>query len=262
MADQTIVDGLLEAARRLSNRCDALLPSLIGQGGVAHATNTLDYAWPLHEAWIRTWGGHGATTLLLGMNPGPWGMAQSGVPFGATGIVRDDLAIPDLPLTTPAGAHPKRPIVGLSQERQEVSGQRIWSLLFEVYGSPQSAMEQVFLVNHCPLLLLNERGANVTPDKLPSAVVAPVFEACDEHLCEVVEVLGATRIVGVGAYASDRAKRALSASGGTGISPSGRRLRLDACWHPSPASPLANRNGGADWRAQVREVLLREQEMD
>ncbi|MEC7411310.1 MAG: hypothetical protein VYE08_01620, partial [Candidatus Thermoplasmatota archaeon] len=65
MADQTIVDGLLEAARRLSNRCDALLPSLIGQGGVAHATNTLDYAWPLHEAWIRTWGGHGATTLLL-----------------------------------------------------------------------------------------------------------------------------------------------------------------------------------------------------
>ncbi|MGB2275761.1 MAG: hypothetical protein ACPH5S_02160, partial [Candidatus Poseidoniaceae archaeon] len=147
MADQTIVDGLLEAARRLSNRCDALLPSLIGQGGVAHATNTLDYAWPLHEAWIRTWGGHGATTLLLGMNPGPWGMAQSGVPFGATGIVREDLALPDLALSTPAGAHPKRPIVGLSQERQEVSGQRIWTLLFEVYGSPISAMEQVFLVN-------------------------------------------------------------------------------------------------------------------
>ena len=180
MADQTIVDGLLEAARRLSNRCDALLPSLIGQGGVAHATNTLDYAWPLHEAWIRTWGGHGATTLLLGMNPGPWGMAQSGVPFGATGIVREELALPDIPLPTPEGAHPKRPIIGLSQERQEVSGQRIWSLLFEVYGSPQSAMEQVFLVNHCPLLLLNERGANVTPDKLPSAVVAPVFEACDK----------------------------------------------------------------------------------
>ncbi|MEE3090198.1 MAG: single-stranded DNA-binding protein, partial [Candidatus Thermoplasmatota archaeon] len=120
MADQTIVDGLLEAARRLSNRCDALLPSLIGQGGVAHATNTLDYAWPLHEAWIRTWGGHGATTLLLGMNPGPWGMAQSGVPFGATGIVREELALPDLPLPTPEGAHPKRPIIGLSQERQEV----------------------------------------------------------------------------------------------------------------------------------------------
>ena len=123
-------------------------------------------------------------------------------------------------------------------------------------------MEQVFLVNHCPLLLLNERGANVTPDKLPSAVVAPLFEACDEHLREVVDILGATRIVGVGAYASNRAKRALNGADGIGISPSGRSVRLDSCWHPSPASPLANRNGGSDWRQQVREVLLGEQEMD
>jgi len=135
-------------------------------------------------------------------------------------------------------------------------------LLFEVYGSPQSALEQVFLVNHCPLLLLNERGANVTPDKLPAAVVAPLYAACDDHLREVVDVLGTTRIVGVGAYASDRAKRALSGSEGTGTSPSGRRLRLASCWHPSPASPLANRNGGADWRAQVRDVLLRGEEME
>jgi single-strand selective monofunctional uracil DNA glycosylase len=229
---------------------------------VAHATNTLDYAWPLHEAWIRTWGGHGAATLLLGMNPGPWGMAQSGVPFGATGIVRDELEIPDLPMITPSGAHPKRPIVGLSQARQEVSGQRIWSLLFEVYGSPLGAMKEVFLVNHCPLLLLNERGANVTPDKVPASVVGPVFEACDDHLREVVDVLGATRSVGVGAYASNRAQRALGGSKGEGLSPDGRRVRLDKCWHPSPASPLANRNGGADWRAQVRSVLLRDEEMN
>tara|TARA_X000000950_G_scaffold287489_2_gene399968 strand:+ start:729 stop:1517 length:789 start_codon:yes stop_codon:yes gene_type:complete len=260
--DAAVIEGLLAAARALSERCDALLPSLIGQGGVAHATNTLDYAWPLHEAWIRTWGGHGASTLLLGMNPGPWGMAQSGVPFGATATVRDELEIPDLALETPVGAHPKRPIVGLSQERQEVSGQRIWSLLFDVYGSPQGAMEHVFLVNHCPLLLLNERGANVTPDKLPAAVVAPVFEACDDHLREVVDVLGATRVVGVGAYAADRAQRALNGAKGLGMSPSGRTVALDKCWHPSPASPLANRNGGADWRAQVRSVLLHVQEMD
>ena len=262
MGDATIVEGLLAAARRLSDRCDELLPSLLGQGGVAHATNTLDYAWPLHEAWIRTWGGHGATTLLLGMNPGPWGMAQSGVPFGATGIVREELEIPDHPMVTPSGAHPKRPIVGLSQARQEVSGQRIWSLLFEVYGSPLGAMKEVFLVNHCPLLLLNERGANVTPDKVPASVVAPVFDACDDHLREVVDVLRATRIIGVGAYASDRAQRALDGSKGEGLSPDGRQVRLEKCWHPSPASPLANRNGGADWRAQVRRVLLPDEEMN
>jgi single-strand selective monofunctional uracil DNA glycosylase len=176
--------------------------------------------------------------------------------------VRDELEIPDLPMITPSGAHPKRPIVGLSQARQEVSGQRIWSLLFEVYGSPLGAMKEVFLVNHCPLLLLNERGANVTPDKVPASVVGPVFEACDDHLREVVDVLGATRIVGVGAYASNRAQRALGGSKGEGLSPDGRRVRLDKYWHPSPASPLANRNGGADWRAQVRSVLLRDEEMN
>ena len=89
-----------------------------------------------------------------------------------------------------------------------------------------------------------------------------MFEACDDHLREVVEVLGATRIVGVGAYASDRAQRAFGGSKEAGLSPNGRQVRLDKCWHPSPASPLANRNGGADWRAQVRSVLLRDEEMN
>ena len=109
MQDTAVVDGLLAAATALSERCNALLPSLIGQGGVAHATNTLEYAWPLHEAWIRTWGGRGASTLMLGMNPGPWGMAQSGVPFGATGIVRDELRIPDLALETLSLIHISEP---------------------------------------------------------------------------------------------------------------------------------------------------------
>jgi len=261
--DTAKVEGLLAAARRLSDRCDEAIPALIGAGGVAHATNPLDYAWPLHEAWIRTWGGHGARTLLLGMNPGPWGMAQSGVPFGATGVVRDDLGLPDLALTTPPGAHPQRPIEGLSLERQEVSGERLWGLLLDLWGGPEAAMQQVFLVNHCPLLLLNERGANVTPDKLPVSVIGPLLDACDDHLAEVVDLLGIERVVGVGAYALKRARLALG--GGrtdVGRSPNGREVHLSTCWHPSPASPLANKNGGADWRANVTSVLRTASQMN
>ncbi len=263
MQDLEAVEGLLEAARRLSTACDDAIPDLIGVGGVAHATNPLDYAWPLHEAWIRRWGGHGAKVLLLGMNPGPWGMAQSGVPFGATGIVRDALGLPDVRLETPKGAHPKRPIEGLSLTRQEVSGQRLWSLLLDLWGGPAGAMAQVFLVNHCPLLLLNERGANITPDKVPSGVMEPVMDACDRHLVEVVDLLGIDVIVGVGAYALNRARRAFGQGpGGHGVTPSGRSVALETCWHPSPASPLANRNGGADWREQVTQVLRSASQMN
>ena len=35
----------------------------------------------------------------------------------------------------------------------------------------------------------------------------------------------------------------------------GSEVEVRGCWHPSPASPLAKRNGGADWRKNVRAVL-------
>ena len=52
-------------------------------------------------------------------------------------------------------------------------------------------------------------------------------------------------IVGVGKYAQQRALKALSKNG----------VEVHTVWHPSPASPLANRNGGADWRENVSNVL-------
>ena len=178
---------------------------------MAHATNPLDYAWPHHEQYLEQWGGLGATTLLLGMNPGPWGMAQTGVPFGATEVAKNFLNIQPHALETPTNAHPKRPIVGLDLERQEVSGTRLWNLMEEMYVTPEATFAELFVVNHCPLLLLGERGQNITPDNLPKALIEPVLEACDDHLREVVEVMGITRIVGVGKYAEKRARLAFNA---------------------------------------------------
>lgn len=254
----TVEERLILAAQHLSTICDAAIPHIEKKTEVAHATNPLDYAWALHTQYLEKWGGKGAKTLLLGMNPGPWGMAQSGVPFGATEIVSKFLEIQPRELETPQNAHPKRPIEGLSLERQEVSGARLWGLMQMHYGNANTTFENIFILNHCPLLLLGESGKNLTPDNLSQAVLKPVLNACDNHLMEVIDIMQIERVIGVGKYAQKRAMMALGAGkDGIGHSKSGRKVTIDTCWHPSPASPLANRNDGADWRANVISVLER-----
>jgi single-strand selective monofunctional uracil DNA glycosylase len=240
---ETIVQDLLNAAKLLSDKCTKKIPNLLKHKDVAHVTNPLDYAWELHEQFITKWAGCGAKTLLLGMNPGPYGMAQTGVPFGATKMATDVLGMEPVELQTPSGAHPKRPIQGLSMERQEVSGTRFWTFMVEHFGSIESTFSNIFVVNHCPLLILGETGRNITPVDIPKSIINPILDLCDQHLKSVVDIMGIERIVGVGNYAKKRAKTIVP------------ELDIDAMWHPSPASPLANRNGGADWRANVASKL-------
>ncbi|MCH1591619.1 MAG: hypothetical protein L7R66_01360, partial [Candidatus Thalassarchaeaceae archaeon] len=130
--------------------------------------------------------------------------------------------------------------------REEVSGTRIWGLLSDTYGKADSIFENVFLVNHCPLMLLDgPRGSNITPDKISGPTARRLLERCDQHLLEVVKILQADTVIGVGKFAEKRAINALE----------GTDLEVKGCWHPSPASPLANRNGGRDWRKNVQSVL-------
>ena len=239
--------GVIESAKKLSDKCDTLTKSILRQTSLAYVTNPLNYAWEYHESYLSQYSGLGAKTLLLGMNPGPYGMAQCGVPFGATNIAKDFLKITG-DFTDPEGRHPKRPVEGLNFERQEISGTRLWGLLQEIWGTPEEIHKHVFLVNHCPLLLLGETGKNITPDKISGNAVKKLLKACDDHLKEVVTKMGITRVIGVGKYAEKRALIALK----------GLDIEIGTCWHPSPASPLANRNDGADWRANVRRILLAE----
>ena len=247
---------LAEAAQHLSVICDAAIPKLEKETIVAHATNPLDYAWPHHEQYLLKWGNRGGKTLLLGMNPGPWGMAQTGVPFGATEVAQSFLQIEARELETPSNAHPKRPIEGMALERQEISGTRLWNLMKMHFGTVENTFDNLFVVNHCPLLLLGETGKNITPNNLPSAIMSPLLKACDEHLLDVIDIIGVTRVIGIGKYAEQRARLALGAGKtGSGTSRDGRNIRINTCWHPSPASPLANRNDGEDWRKNVINCL-------
>jgi len=227
---------LIRISRDLASRVDALTFS----APVAHVYNPLEYARAGHEAYLRRFGCGPKQVLLLGMNPGPFGMAQTGVPFGDVVTVREWLAI-DEPVGRPSREHPKRPVLGLGCARVEVSGQRLWGWARARCGTPEHFFAHHLVVNYCPLLFLERSGRNLTPDKLPAAERVPLLEACDDALRDVVRTLLPTWVVGVGRFARGRAEAALDGLG----------VRIGEILHPSPASPAANRG----WAEQAESQL-------
>ncbi|MCW8129210.1 MAG: single-stranded DNA-binding protein [Planctomycetota bacterium] len=210
---------------------------------VTHVYNPLEYARAPHERYLKTYGSGTREIVLLGMNPGPFGMAQTGVPFGEVGLVRDWLKL-EAPVGKPANEHPKRPIEGFACPRSEVSGARLWGWAKERFGAPERFFARFFVVNYCPLVFMESGGANRTPDKLPEDERAPVFAACDEALRATVDCLKPKLVVGVGEFARGRAEEALK----------GMDLRIGRILHPSPASPAANRGWAQAAEKQLQEL--------
>ncbi len=217
---------LLDVADRL---CAELAP-LGFAPPTTHVYNPLEYAREPYARYVELFGAGRKEAILLGMNPGPYGMAQTGVPFGDVGWVRDWMGI-EGPVARPRDEHPRRPVQGFGCPRREVSGSRLWGWVAERFGTPGRFAERFFVANYCPLCFMESSGRNRTPDKLPAAERAPLFDACDGALRRTVEILGAGLVIGVGAFAEARARTALE---GMGVA-TGRVL------HPSPASPRANR---------------------
>jgi single-strand selective monofunctional uracil DNA glycosylase len=197
---------------------------------VDYVYNPLVYARVPHEVYLTRYGGGPKAVLLLGMNPGPFGMAQTGVPFGDVTLVRDFLGI-DGKVGRPEREHPKRPILGFGCARSEVSGTRLWGFARDRFKTPAAFFRTFFVANYCPLAFVESSGRNFTPDKLPAKERAPLFEACDRALARIVDALEPSVVVGVGGFAADRAREALSGFGGV----------VGTVLHPSPASPKANR---------------------
>jgi single-strand selective monofunctional uracil DNA glycosylase len=210
---------------------------------VTHVYDPLDYAWDVHARYLERWGSGPREVLLLGMNPGPWGMAQTGVPFGEVRSVRDWLGL-EAPVGRPEPEHPKRPVTGFACRRSEVSGSRLWGWARGRFSTPERFFERFFVLNYCPLLFIEESGKNRTPDKLPARERTPLISACDEALRRFVAYYRPKRVLGIGVFARERAREALAETGvPVGVLP-----------HPSPANPAANRG----WARQV-DLLLEEQ---
>ena len=203
---------------------------------VTHVYQPLDYARESYRAYATRYGRGPKEVVMFGMNPGPFGMAQTGVPFGEVELVRDWLRI-EAPVGRPAREHPKRPVEGFGCTRREVSGQRLWGFARDRFEKPERFFARFFVANYCPLLFLEASGRNRTPDKLPAAERAPLERACNRALRQTIEVLRPRVVLGIGHFAEARAREALA----------GLHVPIGRIPHPSPASPAANR----DWAGQA-----------
>ncbi len=219
------VEALLNAAQTLSSEVENLHFS----PPVSHIYNPLTYAWGPHEIYLRRFGAHRKKIIFLGMNPGPFGMVQCGIPFGEISAVRDWMGI-ETTVKKPAAENPKRPIEGFACTRSEVSGRRLWSLFQQRYGNAEDFFAEHFVANYCPLAFFDQ-ARNITPDKLPSSESEPLYAACDDHLRKIIMALAPQWVIGVGGFAETRASKALA----------GIDVRIGKILHPSPASPAANR---------------------
>lgn len=224
--DADPADDLLKIADRLSRR----LGRLSFESPVSHVYNPLIYARSAYEQYLRRHATGDARVILLGMNPGPWGMAQTGVPFGEVHAVRDWLGI-NAEIGHPRSEHPRRKVEGFACGRSEVSGERFWGWARRRFRSPERFFKNFFVANYCPLLFLEASGRNLTPDRLPAREREPLLEACDDALRQSVEVLAPKRVIGIGGFAEKRARVALVNSS----------VQIGSILHPSPASPAANR---------------------
>ena len=230
---------LIAAARDLS----ATLGKMRFAPPVTHVYNPLDYAWDIHERYLRRYGEGPKRVVFLGMNPGPFGMVQTGVPFGEVVAVRDWLGL-EGPVNPPERVNPKRPVEGFACMRSEVSGRRLWGLFQERFGTAEAFFAEHFVANYCPLAFF-DTGRNLTPDKLPAAEQEPLLAACDAHLRVLLKALAPEWVIGVGGWAETRVLGALGTLNG---------VRVGRILHPSPASPAANRGWAEAASRQLAEL--------
>lgn len=233
-------DSLAALAKQLITE----LKPLTFQSPVSHVYLTTEYTWLAHEQYLNRYCEGKKRVLMLGMNPGPWGMAQTGVPFGEVSYVKDWMGI-SANISKPDPEHPKRVIEGFSCQRSEVSGQRLWGLFAERYPDAADFFKDHLVVNYCPLVWMGETGRNITPDKLPKKEIKPVDDASRKHLAAVIRRADPEWLIGIGAYAEKKIQETVKQ-----YLPD-RSFKVGKVLHPSPASPIANRG----WAEQAERQL-------
>ena len=230
------VEPLIDATKELARRTDALEFA----APVAYVYNPLDYAWESYRTYLERFANGTKRVVFMGMNPGPWGMTQTGVPFGEINAVSSWMGI-HAPIGKPKREHPKRRVEGYDCSRSEVSGRRLWGLMRDTFGSADAFFRDHFVANYCPLVFLEDSGRNRTPDKLPAAERAPLFELCDRTVRRVLEELSPQFAIGIGKFAESRLATIAE----------GLPVTVTTVLHPSPANPRANR----DWAGEATRAL-------
>ena len=245
-ASATFAESRMAELAKVSRALSRRISKLEFAGPVTHVYNPLEYAKRPHELFLSRFGAGAKEVLFVGMNPGPFGMGQTGVPFGDVGFVRDWMGI-EAPVGRPPDEHPKRPVLGFACKRSEVSGSRVWGWARDRFGTPDKFFSRFFVTNYCPLLFMESTGRNRTPDKLSADEREALLSVCDNALRAVVDVVDPTTVVGIGAWATKRARAALGDDGPA----------IGTVLHPSPASPKANRGWAPQAESDLRALGIK-----
>lgn len=233
------MDTLLEISKKFKKKSQSLQLAL-GDDYIIY--NPLVYAWDVYQLYLERYGIGKKKVLFVGINPGPFGMAQTGIPFGEVHAVLHFLKLFGH-IEIPSYVHPKRPVLGFECKRSEVSGRRLWALFQERFGSADLFFKGHYVVNYCPLLFLNQNACNVTPDKLPADKVRDLWTMCDEHLKTMVQLMDCEWVIGVGGLMYKQCQKLFD----------GCSVKIGSILHPSPANPQANR---MPWAIQATQQLI------
>lgn len=235
MTDGTsgFTNSLLQRTIRLREEVDELAFTYDG-----FIYNPLDYAWDMHRAFLERYVRPSAEILLLGMNPGPFGMMQTGVPFGEINAVRGYLKL-DLPVGKPECEHPSRPVLGMTTTRSEGSGKRLWGLISSIWPDPDDFFSRHCIFNYCPLGFLDSgpTAKNFTPDHLPKEERRALEAVCDSYLRDVIALINPRALIGIGKYAQEKL---------ASVNDDPSRI-VASIIHPSPGNPQAN----VDWNGKT-----------
>ena len=157
--------------RRCSARWGRLAPRLARATGW-RVWNPGRYGEPWHARFRALYPPEPHPIVVFGLNPGPYGMAQTGIPFTDVRRVLSDLPRLAAQLAR-SGSPPVAPGLAPADLRPwltrtfESSAVRVHLFLRSTYGSTEDGVRRVVVANPCSLLFIDPNGgANRTPADL------------------------------------------------------------------------------------------------
>ncbi|XP_015433302.1 PREDICTED: single-strand selective monofunctional uracil DNA glycosylase [Dufourea novaeangliae] len=209
--DDVVLTDISEQLLLMERNLATELGKITFRQPVEYVYSPLEYAFDTHAMYVRKYCSTAKKILFLGMNPGPWGMSQTGVPFGEISMVRDWLKISG-PVGKPAKEQPDRKVTGFQCTRSEVSGKRLWGLFRELCGNSEKFFKQAYIHNYCPIAWMDNKGRNITPAEIKGTEIEKVHSACDKVLADTIRLLKVETVIGIGIYAEKRAKLVVQSS--------------------------------------------------
>ncbi|XP_043254981.1 single-strand selective monofunctional uracil DNA glycosylase [Colletes gigas] len=246
-SEETLVDISEQLLSLESNLASELRKIKFGLP-VKYVYSPLEYAYDTHKMYVKAYCCTAKKILFLGMNPGPWGMSQTGVPFGEIKMVRDWLKICG-PVGKPDKEQPDRKITGFQCTRTEISGKRLWGLFQKLCGKPEKFFEHAYLHNYCPIALMDTKGRNITPAEIKGPEQINLQSSCDNALADAIRLLKVEILIGIGGYAEKRALRVVQSHN--------LHVKVLCLPHPSPRA-VNNKNWDEKAESKLREFGLLE----